>query len=186
MNRNEYQSFSDLLLWDYIRRGDKIAFEQLYRRYYSPLLSYALSFRYDRDKAEDCIQSLFVKLFTSEMLPACRYVHAYLYRSFHHLLSDQSNLSTREVSVEEIEYDALGVEDEDLENLFAEDDESLLKSKKMLDAYARLPINQQNAIYFYYIKEFTYDELSEILEISPHSCMNLVARAVAKMKQLLL
>lgn len=185
MDRVDYQSFSDFQLWDYIRRGDRVAFEQLYRRYYSPLLSYALSFRYDKDQAEDCIQNLFVKLFTSETLPACRYVRAYLFRSLYNLLSGQPDFSAREVSVDEIEHDVLGVEDGDLEKLFAEDDESWLRSKMMLDVYARLPVNQQNAIYFYYIKEFTYDELSEVLGISSHSCMNLVARAVAKMKQLL-
>ena len=43
-------------------------------------------------------------------------------------------------------------EDEDLEKLFAEDDESKLKSKKLLDAYDQLTINQKNAVYFYYIK----------------------------------
>ena len=76
-------------------------------------------------------------------------------------------------------------EDGDLEKLFAEDDESKLKSKKLLDAYDQLTINQKNAVYFYYIKEFTWDELADMLGISSHSYMNLLARAVAKMRDVL-
>ena len=39
-----YVELSDAQLWKLIIEKDKVAFEQLYRRYYSPLLAYALSF----------------------------------------------------------------------------------------------------------------------------------------------
>lgn len=103
-----YLSFSDQQLWELIRNGDRVAFEQLYHRYYSPLKSYALSFRYDSDWAEDCIQNLFVKLFTSEALLACQYVRAYLYRSFRNLLLDQLGEKANDVSMDGLEYDILG------------------------------------------------------------------------------
>ena len=37
-----YVELSDAQLWKLIIEKDKVAFEQLYRRYYSPLLAYAL------------------------------------------------------------------------------------------------------------------------------------------------
>ena len=63
-----YTEMSDAQLWILIIEKDKAAFEQLYRRYYSPLLAYALSFRFDDEMSKDCIQDLFVKLFTSDSL----------------------------------------------------------------------------------------------------------------------
>ena len=57
-----YVELSDAQLWKLIIEKDKVAFEQLYRRYYSPLLAYALSFCNDEEMAKDCIQDLFVKL----------------------------------------------------------------------------------------------------------------------------
>ena len=45
--------------------------------------------------------------------------------------------------------------------------------------------NQKNAVYLYYIKEFSWDEMSVSLDINTHSCMNLVARSVAKLRKIM-
>lgn len=37
---------------------------------------------------------------------------------------------------------------------------------------------------FDFIKEFSWDEMAVSLDINPHSCMNLVARAVAKLQRM--
>lgn len=78
---NQYSEKADALLWEKMIGGDKVAFEQLYRRYYSPLISYALSLSFDEGFAKDCIQDLFIKIFLSKSLKPIIYVRAYLYRA---------------------------------------------------------------------------------------------------------
>lgn len=180
-----YTEMSDVQLWILIIEKDKAAFEQLYRRYYSPLLAYALSFRFDDEMSKDCIQDLFVKLFTSDSLTPIEYVKAYLYRALRNLLIDRSNMVMESVSLEEnLTIDFL-IEDIELVRLFEKEDDYLEKSRLLVKAYAQLSDNQKNAVYLYYIKEFSWDEMSVSLDINTHSCMNLVARSVAKLRKIM-
>jgi len=179
-----YAEMSDTQLWKLIIKKDKIAFEQLYRRYYSPLLAYALSFHLDEETAKDCIQDLFVKIFTSDALFPIEYVKAYLYKSLRNLLLDKSNAAVKEISIEaDLSFDLL-IEDVELMKLFEKEDDYLEKSRLLLRAYGQLPDNQKNAVYLYFIKEFTWDEMAVYLNINSHSCMNLVARSVSKLKKI--
>ena len=76
------------------------------------------------------------------------------------------------------------VEDVELVRLFEKEDDYLEKSRLLMNAYNQLSANQRNAIYLYFIKEFSWDEMAVSLDINPHSCMNLVARAVAKLQRM--
>ena len=40
---------TDIELWTRILKGDKVAFEELYHRYYSPLFGYALRLNFDEE-----------------------------------------------------------------------------------------------------------------------------------------
>ncbi|MFR2616367.1 RNA polymerase sigma factor [Parabacteroides goldsteinii] len=179
-----YVELSDAQLWKLIIEKDKVAFEQLYRRYYSPLLAYALSFCNDEEMAKDCIQDLFVKLFVSETLSSIEYIRAYLYKSLRNLLLDKSSRVVGSVSLEENMVADFLVEDVELVRLFEKEDDYLEKSRLLMNAYNQLSENQRNAIYLYFIKEFSWDEMAVSLDINPHSCMNLVARAVAKLQRM--
>lgn len=180
-----YNELSDAHLWKLIIEKDKVAFEQLYRRYYSPLLAYALSFRYDEDMAKDCIHDLFIKLYVSETLKPIEYVRAYMYRSFRNLLVDKQSMAEGSVSLEDKMISDLLIEDTELMRLFEKEDDFLEQSRLLLKAYSQLSANQRNAIYLYYIKEFSWDEMAASLDISPHSCMNLVARSVARIRKII-
>lgn len=183
--QGKYGKIQDEQLWDLVVKKDKAAFEQLYRRYYSPLLAYALSFRYDEEVAKDCIQDLFVKLFSSETLILVKYVKAYLYRSYRNILLDRTDTVTDNVGLEDISATNIMIEDNELVKLFAKEDENLEKSRLLIKAFNQLSANQKNAVYLYYIKEFSWDEMAVSLQISPHSCMNLIARSVAKLRKII-
>ena len=65
-----------------VRQGDEAAFEQLFKRFYSPLATYALGFVQSRDAAEDVVQEVFLKLWEiRQRLPDADSASAYLYRA---------------------------------------------------------------------------------------------------------
>ena len=73
---------TDIELWTRILKGDKVAFEELYHRYYSPLFGYALRLNFDEETIKDCLQDMFVKIYVSHSsLPTLSYVKSYLYRT---------------------------------------------------------------------------------------------------------
>lgn len=181
---DKYKILSDKQLWSLVITKDQVALAQLYQRYYTPLLAYARSFRYEEEMAKDCIQDLFVKIFLSEKLYPIEYVRAYLYRSFRNLLLNQLNSTDDCMEIEETPTDNFLVDDMELIKLFEKGDDYLQKSRLLMHACNQLPENQKNAIYLYYIKEFSWEEMASSLGISPHSCMNLIARSIAKIKKL--
>lgn len=183
--RNGYKEEPDALLWEKMVNGDKFAFEQLYRRYYSPLLTYALSFRNDEDFAKDCIQDFFIKLFLSENLKPILYVRAYLYRSLRNSVLDKIDETPYFQEIDETVLIDYLAEDIETTHLFSKEDKHLIQSKLLLEAFKQLSENQRNAVYLYYIKEFSWNEMAVNLDITPHSCMNLVARSVVKLRSLM-
>ena len=70
--------------------------------------------------------------------------------------------------------------DDELEGLFAHDDTYLERSKLLKEAYRKLSANQRHAVYLYY----TWEEVAEILGITVHSSMNLIGRAIVKLRRL--
>lgn len=184
-NSDIYRKLPDEQLWSLVITKDKVAFAQLYQRYYTPLLAYARSFRYDEDTAKDCIQDLFVKIFLSENLYPIEHVRAYLYKSFRNLLLNQLSLVNDSIEIEETPTNNFLVDDQELIKLFEKGDDYLQKSRQLMNACNQLPENQKNAIYLYYIKEFSWEEMASSLGISTHSCMNLIGRSIAKLKKLI-
>jgi len=65
-----------------IRRGDIVAFEMLFRRYYAVLCQWAHHYLHDRDASEEVVQDLFYHLWRDHASLSIRIsVKSYLYRA---------------------------------------------------------------------------------------------------------
>lgn len=173
---------TDLELWKKIKQGDKTAFEQLYHRYYSPLLAYAIRLRFDNEVIKDTLQDLFVRIYIKHSeLPELSYVKPYLYRSLTNALLDSvKSIRNNAVSLEELV--DLSIDDSGFAMLFEKNDADLFKALQLKKGFEQLSSKQKNALYLRFIQEFSWDELARMFEMSPHSCMNLVGRAIAKLR----
>lgn len=173
---------TDVELWKEIANGDKAAFEQLYHRYYSPLLGYAIRLQYDEETIKDCVQDLFLKIYINRhQLPLLKYVKPYLYRALFNALLDKTK-SIRNNTVPLDELMNISIEDEGLLVLFKENDDDFKKARLLKKALEQLPVKQRNALYFHFIQEFSWQEMAAMFEISEHSCMNLVGKGVANLR----
>ena len=71
---------NDLLTLARIREGDIKAFEDVFRRYYSPLCWYAMSITGSMEAAEEIVEELFYGFWRDrERLPLFRSMKSYLY-----------------------------------------------------------------------------------------------------------
>ena len=71
---------NDLLTLTKIREGDIKAFEDVFRRYYSPLCWYAMSITGSMEAAEEIVEELFYGFWRDrERLPLFRSMKSYLY-----------------------------------------------------------------------------------------------------------
>lgn len=175
---------TDIELWTRILKGDKVAFEELYHRYYSPLFGYALRLSFDEETIKDCLQDIFVKIYVNHSsLPALSYVKSYLYRTLINALLD-STKAVRNRSLPLDQYVDIPTDDAGLMRIFETNDSDLKKVRLLKKGFRQLSSKQRNAIYFRFIQDFSWDELADMFEMSSHSCMNLVGRSVTKLRQI--
>ena len=165
---------TDIELWTRILKGDKVAFEELYHRYYSPLFGYALRLNFDEET-----------YVSHSSLPTLSYVKSYLYRTLLNALLDSSK-AARNRSLPLDEYVDIPIDDTGLMQIFETNDSDLKKVQLLKKGFQQLSSKQRNAIYFRFVQEFSWDELADMFEMSSHSCMNLVGRSVAKLRQIVL
>lgn len=158
--------------------------EVLYRRHYDLLLNYGMKFYPDQELVKDCIQDLFIKLHQSNRLSPTECVKTYLLKALKNLLKDKLSSAKEMEDVEAASFN-LTVEDSALYALFQKNDEEIRLSKLLLNAFHQLPVKQRETIYLHYVKGLSYKEIADVLGIAPQSCMNLVTRALSKLRLLM-
>ncbi len=177
---------TDIEIWKKINKGDKKAFEALYRLYFSPLLHYALSLQYDEELVKDCLQDLFLKIFiSSQKMNASPYIKAYLFKSLRNALIDKSKLVSKLDFTGEYLLN-LEISDTRFDHIFQFSDDEVITMNKLSHSLEKLSENQRTALYLKYIQEFSWKEMSSTLDISEQSCMNLIGRTIQKLRKLIL
>lgn len=179
--KNKLVDLDDETLWKLLLKGNIKVLEVLYRRHYDLLLNYGFKFCQDKELVKDCIQDLFVKLHQSSSLSDTSHVKTYLLRGVKNLLIDKLSSMKITEDIEDVKF-YLTIDDSTLTFLFNKNDEDLRLSKQLLDAYQQLPENQKVAIYLRYVRGLSYKEIAVILNIAPQSTMNLVSRALTKLR----
>lgn len=180
-----YNECEDAGLWTLFLEGDKHSLEIIYIRHYDLLLNYGLKYNIGEHLVKDCIQDLFVKLFSSKNLKATRYVRSYLIKSLRNLILDKISVRKTEQVLDNIDFDIF-VNDSALENLFSKNDEDLQVSRKLMKAYSHLSLHQKQIIYLRHIKDMSYKEIADFLGINEQSSMNLYSRTLLKIRKLML
>lgn len=173
----------DVNKWNSFIGGNKAALEVIYLKYYDHLLNYGLKLFPDPDFVKDCIQDLFVKLYSSKKLKPTQHVRSYLLKSIRNIIIDKLTRQKLLVSENEVSF-RLPVEEDELEKNFGSNDEEMLMLKKLLYSFDQLSDKQKQILYFRYIQELSHKEIADILDINEQSSMNLSSRALAKLRKL--
>lgn len=175
----------DLTLWDLLVKGDKKALEILYQRYYCLLLNYGLKCNIDRELVKDCIQDLFVGIYRNSHIKTANItVRSYLLRALRNNLTYKLTSQREEDSLEDYVFNVPSNEDL-FEQLFPKNDHDLLLANQLLEAMSQLSSNQKTILYLRYVKDISYKEISDIMNINVQSSMNLASRALAKLRSLM-
>lgn len=172
----------DLELWKMVRQGDKVAFEELYHRYYSLLFNYALRLKFDSEEIKDCLQEVFVRIYMKRSeLPEISSVKSYLYRCLiNALLNKTKGFKSKTISLDEL--NDFSIDDSGIEKLFEKNDAELARLQLLKEGFKQLSSKQKHILYLRFIHELSWDELAQMFEMSSHSCMNLVGRAITKLR----
>lgn len=175
----------DLALWDLLIKGDQKALEILYQKYYSLLLNYGLKCNPNKELIKDCIQDLFVNLFQNNSIKTANItVRSYLLKALRNNLIYKLSSQKEENSLDDSVFYI--PENEDLfEQLFPKNDQDVLLARRLMDAMSQLTPNQKSVLYLRYVKELSYKEIADVMDMNVQSSMNLANRALTKLRSLI-
>ena len=160
-----------------------INFTDLYDKTIDDLFVFGSKFTSDREMIKDCIQDVFVKLFTKkDELTSVTNIESYLYVSLRNRINDEfrhnAHNSDNEINENHIKSITDDSEVYDLEYI----EEERKKTSRLKEFISSLSPRQQQIIRLYYIEQRKYDDICRIMGINYQSVRNLMHRSLLKLR----
>ncbi len=160
-----------------------INFTDLYDKTIDDLFVFGSKFTSDREMIKDCIQDVFVKLFTKkDELASVANIESYLYVSLRNRINDEfrhnAHNSDNEINENHIKSITDDSEVYDLEYI----EEERKKTSRLKEFVSSLSPRQQQIIRLYYIEQRKYDDICRIMGINYQSVRNLMHRSLLKLR----
>lgn len=161
--------------------GDSQSFNYIYTRYIDCLFAYGKGFNFSDDELQDILHDLFLHFLSNpNVFNGIINIKAFMLRCLKNRLLDilKSPYEFSSIEQSEIQFTIhVDVLDEIIDREQAE-----IISRKISNLLSTLTFRQREAIYLRYMQNLSYDEISEILELTPKGSRKLVARAIDHMR----
>ncbi|HHL72889.1 MAG TPA: sigma-70 family RNA polymerase sigma factor [Bacteroidetes bacterium] len=173
-------------LWQAMLNGDEQALATLFRLHYAMLFNYGMKIIPRRDLVKDSIQDLFVYLWEKRRtISPVHSVQAYLLACLRRRLvtAAEAERKTRHAArelnsgAEMVVFSA--------EDLIIERREHAARSARLQQALHKIPSRMYEALYLKKFQGLSYDEISEIMKVTPQVAKNYVFEAVKRLRQML-
>lgn len=158
-------------------------FSAVYDKHIDGLFAFGSRFMTDREVLKDCIQDVFVKLFTRRKdLQAINNVDSYLYISLRNRINDEYRRNVR-LCDDEITDAKMTIiaENDEYQQERMEREQALADSIKKY--FEKLSPRQQQIINLYYMQQLKYDEICRIMGINYQSVRNLMHRSISRLRE---
>ncbi|WGQ10134.1 sigma-70 family RNA polymerase sigma factor [Pedobacter gandavensis] len=175
---------TESIYWQSFKAGNADAFEYLYRNYASGLYNYGSKFSTDKDLIKECIQDLFVGIWTRRAsLGNPEHLKNYLYKSFRHLIFKKAfrlqNFETYDETNDNYAFQvSLNVEEAMIDG-----EHRVNVSAQLNLAMAKLTARQREAVFLRFYEQLSYEEIAEVMDISVKASYKIMARALGFMKE---
>ena len=171
---------TDLDIFKQIKKGNKNAFDVLFKKYYAPLCRFAVLFTKNNDNAEEIVQSFFVKLWQQRKnLKINSSVKSYLYSSvrntaLNYIKKEQTRSNYEEIYEDQKDkFESIKPENEDFNKIF-------------IKAVEQLPDRTKQVFILSKNEGLSYTEIAEYLEITAKTVENNMGIAFKKLREFLM
>lgn len=173
---------SDDVLIERVKKGDQEAFNPLVERYKLPLYKVMYRMVYNRDDAEDLVEEAFIKAFRSlKKFETGRPFYAWICRI---AVNNAINYLRKEkrAQVQPLEFveHRLAAKKGDPVKMTAQK----VLQEKIAASMARLPEDDRTILILRVDEEFSYEEISKILNIPRGTVMSRLARARQRLREI--
>lgn len=184
--QRDYNLLSDSEAWKAFLKGDRQAFELLFRRYYDDLYHYAVKFSGEPAMAEDHIQKLFLKIWRKrDHLEEVEGVKTYLWIALRRCIIDTfRKMKTEEKYVNKLKDDH-GRMQFTAEELIIRDEIDTMQSRELKEAMDQLTPKEREVLYLKFYEGMSYEEIEQIMSVSYQTSRNYVYKALQSLKETL-
>ncbi|MFC5047082.1 RNA polymerase sigma factor [Aquimarina hainanensis] len=176
MIKNKAETFESF------KRGNTLAFCEVYTKYYNKLYRYGMFFCNDSSLVEDVIQEFFVKtLKNPEKLNHVLNIEVYMFRSIKLNVISEKQKNNRRGVIRKLSVDQENYEIS-REKSIIEEETSSLKKEWMVQQIKNLPPYLKEIIYLRYYEGFSYEKISQITSLNKQVARNYVSRAIQKIR----
>jgi RNA polymerase sigma factor (sigma-70 family) len=169
---------NDQMLWKAFKAGNSSAFILIYEKYFDALFSYGIRIHCDEELVKDAIQDIFLHLKSkSQSLGDTDHIKFYLFKCLkRRILKELKNWTDlKDESGEQRNFEVTFSHEQNL----IDKQFDLEKSKKINDAIKSLSPRKREAIYYIYFEGLSYQQVSELMELSDSkSARDLVYKAL--------
>ena len=169
-------------VWRNFRSGDRKALAEIFNDHYDSLYYYGRKLIQDEDLVKDCIQNLFLKVWTTRhKLMAVQCVRPYLLKALRRHIADQVTAQNRK----NILHDQFHG---DFQIAFSHEDFLIAHqtSREQTEALARslnqLATRQREAIFLKFYEDLDYTKIAEIMALNVQSVRNLIHQSLKSIK----
>ncbi|MBA4850187.1 RNA polymerase sigma factor [Emticicia sp. BO119] len=167
---------TDSQLWQQLKNGSELALGKLLRKYFNTLQNYGYKFIKNEDFVKDCVQEVFVEIWSRRnTIAQPESVKAYLLSSVRKKILRESvrQKINQESEIINIEND-LNFAELSPELQVIEQENTQETIKKIAALLNSLPKRQREAIYLKYYQNLERDEIAQIMGINAQSVSNLL------------
>ncbi|WKB81824.1 RNA polymerase sigma-70 factor [Cellulophaga lytica] len=170
------------LIMKEIQRGNKMAFEVLFNRYYEALVNYAYNYLYDQNNSQDLVQEIFIYIWENAAdLKITSSVKGYLFT----MTKNRCLNFLKKVNITDNEgvIELKSLFDHDLNYATLSDTE--LQEKPILKLLDKLPAKMKVIVMLKFFSDYKHQEIAEELDISINTVKTQLKRARIKLSRLM-
>lgn len=172
--------------WNALLSGDEEALAVLYDTYFEMLYEYGMRLHHDAHLIKDCIQDLFLKLWTNRRnlstdLSPKPYLLVALRSTLYNQLRPRKFGKLIAFNQQEHDFTAHF----SAESAYIRQESGQAQTQRLLQALEQLSARQKEILYLRFFEELEYEQIAAIMQISVKGAYKLNARALQRMQEIL-
>ena len=172
----------DFALWNQFLEGDEKAYLYIYRLYAQDMYSYGMLFTTNSELVKDCLHDVFIKIHRNrKKLSQVDNIRLYLLKAMKNYLFDVFDKKKELFHNDTIE--PVFSPEYTIEDKIIRQEELHYQSRKIRQMLESLTPRQKEVLYYRYMKNLTYDEIGEIMQMNYQSILNLIQRSIKKLRE---
>jgi RNA polymerase sigma-70 factor (ECF subfamily) len=172
----------DAILWREMKEGNEFAFREIFELFSNPLFKYGWTIVKDRELVKDCVQELFISLWTSrQSIGTARSVKYYLFYSLRRLILKKANRSRRFLSLASFKQEKYIIEGQEQAIMLWErkNKQQWILSKEI----EKLPPRQKEVICLKFYQQLKNEEIEAIMNLNNQVVRNTLYKALKGLRQ---